>query len=408
MAARPHMARLYAPIPPAWRRRLLTGLLSASPPAVLRPGISLIGYPFAEIGMGESLRSLAKSIEGAGVDYEVVNYDAQLVAPQNDRTLAPRLARAPTRAVNLFAVNADFLGSTMHGVGLAATQGRYNIVRPFWELLRIHPDWIGSLRQMDEIWATTTFIRDAFAAATDVPVTHIPMAVSVPRVRPDRARFGIPPDATAFLFAFDFSSHPARKNPSAVLDAYTMAFGARPRLPVVLVIKTMGQSPQKSQVLAALHQRAAEDPRIIVIDEVLPRTVMHGLTASCDVFVSLHRSEGFGLGIAEAMALGKPVVATDYSGSTDFVTATTGFPVPYRLIPVEPDDYPYFIEGQRWADPDLGAAARIMAELAANPDLRVRTGAAARQFMDTAHSHETVGRLVVSRLAEIEAGPPRR
>jgi glycosyltransferase involved in cell wall biosynthesis len=336
------------------------------------------------------------------VPFEIVNFDVDIQQRQRDRSLSAHLVQTPNRRTNVFCVNADMIGSTMRAMGGSATSGRYNIVRPFWELPRIHPDWLKALSQIDEVWAPTHFVKEAFVASGIERVVHVPVAVDIPSdILPRRVHFGIPADATVYLFAFDFSSYPSRKNPQAVLDAYRLAFGADVGAPVVLVIKTMGQSPLKPKILAEIAELARKDPRIIVIDEVLTRQEMHALTASCDVFVSLHRSEGFGLGIAEAMAMGKAVVATDFSGSVDFVSAETGCPVPYRLIEVKPGDYPYYIEGQIWADPDIDASAEIMRSLFENPALRLEIGARARQFMTQVHSPAAVGAIVAARLVEL-------
>lgn len=410
MRARPHIQWLYRVVPPATRKRFLDALFSRAwstssdvgTRIALVPGISLIGYPFSEMGVGEAMRSLARSIESANIDFDVTSFDDHVHAPRRDRALAPYVTTQPSKVANVFCVNADMLGVTIRGIGAASLQNRYNIVRPFWELPLIDPQWIYDLQMVDEIWAPTTFVRDAFLAGTDREVVHIPVAISVPLdIKPNRERFGILKNSTAFLFSFDFSSYPARKNPRAVLQAFLRGFEQHRNKNVSLIVKTMGESPQKHEILSSIRGLAETDDRIIVIDEVLTRSETYCLTKSCDIFVSLHRSEGFGLGIAEAMAMGKAVIATDFSGSKDFVNAETGFPIPYRLIDVERGQYPYFVEGQKWADPDINEAARVMAFLADHPEAAIATGKRAQAHINAAHSPEAVGQIVWDRLQQI-------
>jgi glycosyltransferase involved in cell wall biosynthesis len=411
MRVRPYIRWLYKLVPPERRKRLLDSIFRRAWPsrapdeensATLMKGVSLIGYPFSVKGVGEAMRSLAKSVDVAGIDYDVINFDEHVRSSQKDLSLESRVVNQPSRMTNVFCVNADMLSATIQGIGASRLHNRYNILRPFWELSQIPPQWLQALQNVDEIWAPTTFVRDAFAAVTDRPVVHIPVAISIPsHIESDRERFRIPDHTTAFLFAFDFSSYPDRKNPIAVLQAYVRAFGSARDKCVSLVIKTMGNSPHKRAVLNAIHTSAQGDPRIILIDEVMDRADMYCLMKSCDVFVSLHRSEGFGLGIAEAMAMGKAVISTDFAGSADFVTTDTGFPVGYRLVDVRPDQYPYYIHGQKWAEPDVEAAAKIMADLAENREMVAAVGERARNYIERVHSSEAVGKLVADRLCYI-------
>ena len=409
MRLRPSIRFLYRRISPELRQRLVNRLAGAAwstgrtsnTAASLAPGITLIGYAHAEMGVGEAMRRLAGSVSAAGIPFEVVNIALPADRRQQDHTLAPHVVEAPGRALNVFCVNADMVSSTISTLGASTMSGRYNVLRPFWELPHLHHSWLEPLRQFDEVWAPTRFVQQAFSASGFGKVVHVPVSIDVPiDMAPARDHFGIPANATAYLFAFDFSSFPARKNPEAVLDAWAAAFGGDARADVALVIKTMGQGPGRLDVLSRLRSLAERDPRIIIIDAVLSREDMYRLTASTDVFVSLHRSEGFGLGIAEAMAMGKVAIATDFSGSADFVTRETGFPVPYRLAEVQPEDYPYFIPGQHWAEPDIESAARAMRNLAGQRELLATMGARARRFMQERHSPAVVGKIIAAHLRE--------
>lgn len=403
---------LYRRVPAEWRQNLLHGLRAAAwssgtalpPPAQeqLRAGVAIIGYPFAETGVGEALRSLARTSAEAQLPMDVLNFDMHVSSRQNDRTIEPWVTNQLQQRTNVFCVNADMLSETLQSLGETATGNRYNIVRPFWELPVIHPSWIAALNRVDEVWAPTKFVRDAFASAVDRPVVHMPLAVDLPRdIVPRRSQFALGEDRLLFLFAFDMASYSTRKNPMAVIRAFEEAFGADLDQPVGLIVKTMGNGQAREENVSMLKEAMHRDPRISLIDATLERGDALNLIASCDVFVSLHRSEGYGLGIAEAMALGKAAIATDYSGSTDFLNGDVGYPVPYRLIDVKEGEYPYFVKGQQWADPDIGVAAAIMRSMAANPDEMRRKSALAAEHMQRSHSSAAIAPIMLKRLNEI-------
>ena len=132
----------------------------------------------------------------------------------------------------------------------------------------------------------------------------------------------------------------------------------------------------------------------------MSRPEVNGLIAATDAFVSLHRSEGFGFGLAEAMLLGKPAIGTDYSGNTDFLNRATGYPVPYELVPVGSGEYPDH-EGQVWAEPDIAAAARAMAAIVDDPVAAEARALAGQTFIKTHHSLAAVGREMRDRLTAL-------
>ena len=233
---------------------------------------------------------------------------------------------------------------------------------------------------------------------------QVPQAVTLPDgfKPPGRAACGLPEQETVFLFMFDPYSYASRKNPEGVVRAFALAFPAGDE-PVRLVIKTH-HGADFPEVLAPLRALAA-DPRIELRDAYMDRAGVLGLVAAADAFVSLHRSEGFGRGPAEAMLLGKPVILTDYSGTQDLADADTALLVPCRLVPVAPDEY-VGVEGQRWADPDLKAAAAHMRWVQANPVAARALGARAQARVEARCGAEAAAAQVMAAL-ELTAGPAK-
>jgi glycosyltransferase involved in cell wall biosynthesis len=278
-------------------------------------------------------------------------------------------------------------------------EGRYNIGFWFWELGRFPSAWNGAIDLLDEIWVATDFVREAVAAATTKPVRTIGVAVDATPSRPyTRADFELPPDPFIFLFSFDFASYVARKNPSAVVSAFRAAFPVGNE-PVALVLKTIN-GHRKREALERLKDEAAGDPRVRVLDGFLSRDEVFGLESVADCFMSLHRSEGFGLGLAESMSLGKPVIGTAYSGNLDFMNAGNSCLVGYQLIDVHPGEYPH-PEGQVWADPDVDQAAYYMRRLAGDPAFAAALGRQARLDAADGLGRVKVGQRIAGELLRI-------
>lgn len=382
----------------AWSRE--GGLPPAGADAlVLAPGLTLVGYLAYSFGLGESGRALARACAAAQLDFEVINIE--IGGRRADEEIPGRQAGPGLpRETALICMNADGMPHIPPRLRAAALPGQYRIGYWYWELEGFPKAWMGSFNEVDELWAASPFIRDCLAAVSPCPVVLMPPPVEVRLARQyTRAQFGLPERDFLFLFSYDFDSYVARKNPQACIEAFRRAF-APDDARVGLVIKTQHGDralPARDTVRAI----ASADPRITLIESSLSRDETYGLISVCDCYLSLHRSEGYGLGMAEAMSLGKPVVATGYSGNLAFMRPDNSCLVGYELVPVREGEYPFW-EGQQWAEPDIDEAARHMRQLVEDPALGARIGAQARAHMQAHFSAGAAGGRVRRRLDVIK------
>lgn len=406
---------LYARVPARWRHRLRRELerqafvpaqaqTETPPPSpVAAPsaddGLNLIGYARGEFGVAEILRNYAAVLQRAELPFTVRNFEVGVASRQQDRRLEAFFSDALPQSVNLFCINADQMSVVHEHLGQAAFSGRYNIGCWFWELERFPARWHGAFALVDEVWVLSEFVRNAVAACTDKPVQVMPLALQLPQQpRPPRSALNLAEDEFIVLASFDFNSWMTRKNPLAAIAAFRRAF-APERRDVRLLLKTIN-GQRLPQALRQVAEAAAADPRIELRDGFLDREGMWALQANCDVYLSLHRSEGFGLGLAECMALGKPVVATAYSGNMQFMDESNSCLVPYELVAVGEDDYPDW-RGQHWAQPDIAAAAAHLCRLADDPAWAQQLGQAARQSLQQRLGPSASAAAITARLAEI-------
>lgn len=376
----------------------------AAPVPVLS-GLNLVGHVYAVLGRAEDVRTAALACAAAEVPFSLMNrhgnWDEYMAARHGDFPFFARVASRPVFAANVFYLNADEMGSAWTDMGEAWFGGRYNIGCFAWELSRFPQPWQASLEHLQELWAPTEFIRQALLPATSLPVVHMPFVIE-PGVPGEhgRAEFGLPEDRFLFLFFFDFRSYVSRKNPQAVLDAFVQAFPPGSADAVHLVIKVNGQDDKPQEYAAFRADPRMQDARISVIEQALDDRGIKALVALCDTFVSLHRSEGFGRGLAEAMYYGKPVIGTAYSGNLDFMTRDNSCLVDYRLIDLVEGDYPFW-EGQQWADADVAQAAWYMRRLVTEAGLAADIGARARAHILAHHSSRAVGLQMRARLEQL-------
>jgi glycosyltransferase involved in cell wall biosynthesis len=364
-------------------------------------GVNAVGFFRAEFGHGEAARRILAGIERAGLPHATI-----AVKTPHHREKHPFTARGdrPVYPTNIVCLNPEHMLEFAQLGGGQLFLDRYTIGVWCWEASRFPDSFRPAFDLVDEIWVASNYVAEIVADATEKPVHVFPMPVEVgPAPDLTRADVGLPNDRFVFLFAFDFFSTLERKNPFGLIDAFARAF--TPGEGPVLVIKTINGEKQAGH-LKRLVNTASEHPDIRVVDDYVSGSEMRGLVANCDCFVSLHRSEGFGFSLAEAMAFEKPVIATRYSGNLTFMDDENSYLVGFGLTPVPPGsaNYP---AGALWADPDLDEAAAAMRRVVEDPDEARERG---RRGHETIATHQTLartGEFIGRRLAEIGGLPQK-
>jgi len=365
-------------------------------------GVNIYGYFRGQFGLGEGARLYAQALIDSG--YPVALLDINLDIPHglDDRTLDSHLVSEAPYDLNLILVNPDYFAEAVAKVGNERLRGGYVIACWFWELERIPGEWLDAVDTVDEVMVATSFVERAFRRVTEKPILRVPLPVGGAAdsglVRED---FGLDPQAFLFLSSFDFNSGIARKNPLAAIEAFRMAF-PRQRDDVQLLIKT-SNGHRYPQAFLQLLDAVSVDPRIVLRDEVIDRPHVHALQRCADAYVSLHRAEGFGLGLAECMRIGKPVVATAWSGNTEFMTPANSCLVDYQLVPVQVGQYPHS-EGQQWAEPDTNAAAVFLRRLVDEAGYAERLGTQASLDVRAQLSPRAAAARIIERLESIRVG----
>ena len=335
-------------------------------------GVNVVGFFEAESGLGEVARRLTAALDSAGVPVAAIPYRDTLGRQGHLHGLS--LGEAAPYDTNLICLSADDLSRFGAGVGGGFFERRYSIGLWFWETSVFRAEDRAAARYLDELWVASDYVRQSVAAEVEIPVHVVPVPVEPPR-GPLRTRteLGLP-DAFTFLFVFDYWSG-ERKNPAAVVRAFVEAF--RPGEGPILVLKSIhgpDWRPEQFAEVAALADGRAD---VLLRDGYVTEDDRDAYVAACDCYVSLHRSEGLGLTLAEAMASGKPVIATGYSGNLEFMREHESLLVPFRLVDV-PESWWAHAPGAVWAEPDVGAAARLMRRVWEHPEEARAMGRAGR------------------------------
>jgi glycosyltransferase involved in cell wall biosynthesis len=334
------------------------------PPPPPSGGIAVVGELGRSSGLGEGARLMLLGLQSLGVRHWAI--EDGLNPRAADLAPVPRdsAANLPAGVPLLLHVNAAQLPAALLNLGRPAVRGRMVIGHWAWELPTTPPAWHAGAAFVHEAWVPSRFTRDAIAPLLPgrVRVVPYPLAISPPRPAAlDRQAFGLPANAVVVLVAFNLASSLERKNPMAAIAAFIRAFGSRADRLLLLKVTNPGHFPADFRQI----QQAVDGIANIRLEtRTLPGPDAHALTACADIVLSLHRSEGFGLIPAEAMLLGKPVIVTNWSGNTDFMTEDTAALVGYRLIPARDPRAVFEAPGAVWAEPNLADAANHLVRLA--------------------------------------------
>ena len=352
-------------------------------------GVNLVGYAKGQFGIGEDVRMAALALQAAGIPFTIYNVEPGREVCQGDESAVDHISDALPYSVNVFCTTGIETARLAAVHGLKLFDGRYSIGYWPWELPEWPTSWHHAYNLVDEVWASSRFIYDAFAKSCPKPVRHMPMAVDVePTAGLTRRDFQLPEERFLFVFSFDFLSSLARKNPEACILAFQKAFPHGDDS-VGLVVKAM-RATVDNPFWKELLEKVECDSRITIVNKTLERDAVLDLYRACDCFVSLHRSEGFGRGIAEAMMLGKPVITTGYSGNMDFTHEDNAGIVKYKISSVKEEHYPYG-EGLSWAEPIVEHAAWWMSEFSHNNSLRNNYARKGTKVASSAYEPKKVG-----------------
>jgi glycosyltransferase involved in cell wall biosynthesis len=349
--------------------------LRPPPPAVPGglPGVNLVGDLDDGLGVGTAATMVARMIRASGMPLATATLRA--TEHQNGHRVRGTLGGAPF-GLSILASGPEELLGFAKTPEFVEHEPRTRVGVWSWEVDKMPASMLRAFDLVDEVWCASDHVQSALTGLSDRPVHKHPLAIRVPTAAPalTRADLSLPEDKFLFGFVFDYHSVLARKNPLGLIDAYRRAFG--PADGAALVLKTVNASSAAGRA-ATVREAVAGRPDIHLLDQHFDEIEMRGLFHLLDCYTSLHRGEGLGLTIANAMAAGTPAIATGWSGNLEFMDARDSMLIPHTLVEVGPDAAPY-PEDACWAEPDLDAAAGAMRKLFESPDHAAELGRCGR------------------------------
>ncbi len=364
-------------------------------------GINLIGGIRSQMGLGQSSRLLAAQIDEAGMQYTIKHYMPDFGNVNNDdHTWEHKISDELMYDINIFHVQPMDMGYALGELGNEAWNYRYNIGFWLWELEEFPKDWKKYLPLVDEIWTPSEFVSKCMRKVTNKPVITVPYCVTAPIDKTyDRDYFKLPKDKFLFLAMYDTNSTMERKNPQGAIEAFKKAFSPDDDT-VGLVLKM--NNPRKEHI-EKLNSMVEGYNNIYYINEIMDKVEVNSLIACVDVFVSLHRAEGFGLVMAEAMLNETVCIATNWSANTEFMNDEVACMVDYTFSILKKTSEPYK-KGSRWAEPNVATAAQYMKRLATDKEYYIQKVTKAKEYVDRKLGMESVTDLIKSRIDKIRGG----
>ncbi|MBC5648197.1 glycosyltransferase family 4 protein [Christensenella tenuis] len=361
-------------------------------------GVNLCGFIKGDFGLGESSRILARILQHANIPYTVIEVQDSGLHTFTNTEFADKISNKFIYDTNIFAYNPDCFEESVREFDKSVFEGRRNIGYWAWEMPEFPAEWAGAFPYFDEIWTCSDFTTQAIGQNSPIPVHTVPYAIH-PQKDDNLTRqdFGLPEDQFIFLMTYDTRSISERKNPLAAIRAFSKAFGNRQDAMLLLKLNTPLDWDGDRDLMTLLKKHE----NIMTISRQMSKREINSLISLCDAYLSLHRSEGFGLGPAEAMAFAKPVVITNYSGNTQYMREGACCPVPYRLVEVK-EDFIIYKKGMHWAEPDVDAAAEYMKRLVEDRDYYMSIGENAKRVIEQEFSYENCGKILLERLAHLK------
>ncbi len=367
-------------------------------PVYYPQGVNLCGFIKGDFGLGESARILARILEHAGIPFTIVEIQDPVLHTFTNTEFEDKISNEFKYDTNIFAYNPDCFEETIREFDKSVFAGRWNIGYWAWEMPEFPDGWEKTFQYFDEIWTCSDFTTQAIAQRSPIPVRTVPYAISPEKDHTlTRGDFGLPEDKFIFLLTYDTRSISERKNPKAAIAAFCKAFGKNEDVHLLIKMNTPLAWSGDEDLIALAEQ----NDNIDLMERQMSKVEINSLISLCDAYLSLHRSEGFGLGPAEAMAFGKPAVLTDFGGNTQYMREGACCPVPYRLVEIE-QNLIIYKKGMHWAEADIDAAAGYMKRLVEDARYRDSIGKHAKQVIDTEFSYDACGKILRENLARVK------